>query len=617
MDFSILENLTSPKELKSMSDDKLKILSDELREALILNVSNTGGHLASNLGVVELTIAIHKVFSSPEDQIIFDVGHQCYVHKMLTGRYKSFSTLRQKNGLSGFPNPEESEHDIFKTGHSSTSISSALGLACAKSLSGDNESSVVAVIGDGSMTGGLAYEGLNNAGNSGKNLIVILNDNKMSISKNVGAISKTLTRLRSKTGYFHFKDAFGNFLVKIPCIGKPLYRRLNRLKSAIKSYFYSSNIFESMGFKYIGPIDGHNIELLVRVLIRAKSLKRPVLVHVKTKKGKGYTFAENKPREFHGISKFDIETGNTNQYNQLSFTDVFGKTLTALASENDKICAITAAMGASCGLSGFKAQFPKRYFDVGIAEQHAVTFAGGLAKNGFLPVFAVYSTFLQRSYDQIIHDISLQNIKMIFAVDRAGIVGDDGETHQGLFDIPMLLPIPNIAIFSPSTGTELQVMLKRCVYDETDTCVLRYPKGNCIEYTDYPFKNPFGNYEIVDKGADCAIISYGHEIIEVLSATTNLNIDIIKLNIINIFGEGFLEKLTKYKSIILAEECYKTGGIGEFLEHKLNSKGFSGKFYNVSIENQFIKHAPPESVRKDFSLDGQSLRHLIISVIDN
>ena len=617
MEFRILENLTSPDDLKSMSSDNLKILSDELREALILNVSNTGGHLASNLGVVELTIAIHKVFSSPADQIIFDVGHQCYVHKMLTGRYNRFSTLRQKDGLSGFPNPEESEHDIFKTGHSSTSISSALGLVYAKSLSGDDNSSVVAVIGDGSMTGGLAYEGLNNAGSSEKNLVVILNDNKMSISKNVGAISKTLTRLRSKSGYFRFKDALGSALVKIPYIGKPVYRRLNRLKSAIKSYFYSSNIFESMGFKYIGPIDGHNIDLLTRVLSRAKSLKRPVLVHVNTKKGKGYTFAESKPREFHGVGEFDIGTGNTSQSVQLSFTDAFGKALVSLAEKNNKICAITAAMGPSCGLSCFKSKFPKRYFDVGIAEQHAVTFAGGLAKNGYLPVFAVYSTFLQRSYDQIIHDVSLQNLKVIFAVDRAGIVGDDGETHQGLFDIPMLLPIQNIVIFSPSTGTELSVMLERAVNIETKSCVIRYPRGNCIEYTELPFKKAREDWDIIANGYETVVVSYGREITDVLIAASGKKVDIIKLNVINFFEKSLLLKLSNYKNIIFAEECYYIGGVGMLLQAELNNCGFKGNFYNISIKNRFIKHAPPKSVKADCGLDSDSLKCFISKITEH
>lgn len=615
MEFKLLENFKLS-DLETMTSEELYKLSDELRNALILNVSNNGGHLASNLGVVELTVAIHKVFSSPKDQIVFDVGHQCYVHKILTGRFNEFSSLRNKDGLSGFPNPDESEHDIFKTGHSSTSISSALGIAYGKTLQGDEDSSVVAVIGDGSMTGGLAYEGLNNAGNSGKNLIVILNDNKMSISKNVGAMSKSLTRLRNKSGYFRVKDALGSFLIKIPGIGKPIYRRLNRLKSAVKSYFYASNIFESMSFKYIGPIDGHNIDLLTRVLNRAKSLKRPVLVHVNTKKGKGYSYAENKPGEYHGVSKFDIGTGNSSNMAQLTFTDVFGQTILKYAQTDEKICAITAAMGSSCGLLKFKEQFPNRYFDVGIAEQHAVTFASGLAKRGFTPVFAVYSTFLQRSYDQIIHDISLQNLKMIFAVDRAGIVGEDGETHQGLFDIPMLLPIPNIRIYSPTTGTELAFCFERALYKDNSIVVIRYPRGNCISYTDYPFVNSDGNWDVFNKNSECAVVSYGREIIDVLEATKDINIDVIKLNVINNFDDSLLERLLSYKKIIFIEECYEIGGIAMLLQTRLNDIGFNGIYKRIAITNTFVKHALQTEIKCWYGLDGLSLKETIIDFVN-
>ncbi len=610
MNFKMLENFKLT-ELKNMSVDDMKKLAEEVRSALIHNVSNTGGHLASNLGVVELTIAIHKVFDSPTDQIIFDVGHQSYVHKMLTGRFEKFSTLRKKDGLSGFPNPEESEHDIFKSGHSSTSISMALGLAYANSLAKNNESTVVSVIGDGSMTGGLAYEGLNNAGSSGKNMVVILNDNKMSISRNVGAMSKALTRLRSKSSYFKAKDAFGSFLIKIPRIGKTIYRHLNRLKSAVKSYFYSPNIFESMGFKYIGPIDGHNLDLLIRVLTRAKSLKRPVLVHVNTKKGKGYYYAENNPRGFHGVGEFDVDTGNENKDGKLSFTDVFGQTITSLAKNDDRICAITAAMGSSCGLSKFMDLYPKRYFVVGIAEQHAVTFASGLAKNGMLPVFAVYSTFLQRSYDQIIHDISLQNIKIVFAIDRAGIVGSDGETHQGLFDIPMLLPIPNINIFAPSTGTELSVMLKRSIYSESNSSAIRYPRADCIEYTNYPFKNYSADWDIIDKNSDLVLISYGIEIFDVLDAAAEFNADVIKLNLINKFDEKLLIKLTGYKTIIFVEENYALGGIGAMLESLLLSKKFNGAFKLIAIHNEYVKHSTQKETKIKYGLDSKSIVNTI------
>lgn len=614
MNNSLLEKISSPSDIKNFSVAELSVLADEIRNALIYNISSTGGHLASNLGIVELTIALHKIFDSPKDKIIFDVGHQCYVHKILTGRLKDFSTLRKKDGISGFPNPEESDHDIFKTGHSSTSISSALGIASAMSLDND-DSYAIAVIGDGSMTGGLAFEGLNNAGNSNKNLIVILNDNKMSISKNVGAIAKALTRMRNRRSYFKFKDILANFTVKIPVIGKPIYSRLVRLKSAIKSYFYSSNIFEGMGFKYIGPVDGHNIELLLGVLNRAISFKQPVFVHVKTKKGKGYSYAENSPRDFHGVGEFDVDTGSGNNVSGLSYTDVFGTTLLNVAKSNPDVCAITAAMGPNCGLSLFKEQFPKRYFDVGIAEEHAVTFALGLAKMNKIPVFAVYSTFLQRTYDQIIHDVSLQDAKVVFAVDRAGFVGEDGETHQGLFDIPMLLPISNINVFSPTNASELSLFLKRAINVEKNSSVVRYPKGNCINYDDYPFECVDTNYQLVCYGNETVAVSYGREIFDVLEAVKGLSIDILKLNLVNKFDADLLNSLNNYKNIIFVEECYKIGGVGMLLESNLYSAGFKGEFYHFAIENEFVKHCTQSEAKKRYGLDSDTLKAAIKEIL--
>lgn len=604
----MLENLIDPSDLKTMSSAQLKDLCADIRKALIYNISNCGGHLASNLGVVELTVALHRVFDSPYDQIVFDVGHQCYVHKMLTGRYGAFSALRKKDGISGFPNPDESVHDHFKTGHSSTSISSALGLAYANSINGNKDATAVAVIGDGSMTGGLAYEGLNNAGGSGQNIVVVLNDNDMSISKNVGSIAKALTRLRNRSGYFKSKDVFVRYLIKIPCIGKPLYRQMIKLKSAVKTYFYSSNLFEAMGFKYIGPIDGHDIELLTRVLTRAKSLKCPVLVHVKTVKGKGYSYAEDNPHEYHGIGEFDINTGAANKEQQVHFTDIFGKTLLNIAKENSKVCAVTAAMGESCGLSAFKNAYPERFFDVGIAEQHAVTFSAGLAKNGMLPVFAVYSTFFQRSYDQIIHDISLQNLKVIFALDRAGLVGNDGETHQGMFDIPMVLPIPNIKIFSPATGTELEKIMHRAVYIEQSAVIIRYPKSNCIKYTDYPFKNADSDWELYDNSSRFAVISYGREIHEVLFSLPVQRPDVIKLNLINRFSDELIDKLLSYSKILFIEECYLIGGVGSLLSDTLIKKGYSGVYDTIGVDNCFIRHSDQSTCLHDLNLSSDFLK---------
>ena len=447
-------------------------------------------------------------------------------------------------------------------------------------------------------------------------MIVILNDNKMSISENVGSISKVLTNLRSKNAYFKSKDIFGDFISSIPCIGKSLYRRLFRLKSAVKSYFYSSNIFENMGFKYIGPIDGHNIELLELVLKRAKSLNCPVFVHVNTIKGKGYSFAEDKPHKYHGVGEFDIGTGATSKSEQLTFTDVFGKTLTTLAEKNDKICAITAAMGDSCGLYNFRRKFPDRYFDVGIAEQHAVTFAGGLAKNGMIPVFSVYSTFLQRSYDQIIHDVSLQNVKLILAIDRAGLVGNDGETHQGLFDIPMLLPIPNIKIYSPSTGTELEQTLTNAINNEKTSVAIRYPKASSISYVEYPFKSN-DDWEIVKKHSDSVVVSYGVEVHDVLNAISSVIVDVLKLNLINQFNDALLDTLCEYSKIIFVEECYKIGGVGMLLNYALSERKYSGEFHGIALGNKFFVHANQSESKNDTGISGNTLTDKILTILND
>ena len=610
MEDNLLKKYNFPQDLKILSYAELNTLSQQIRDELIINISNNGGHLASNLGIVELTVAIHRVFNSPDDKIVFDVGHQSYVHKLLTGRLERFNTLRKKGGISGFPNPDESEHDLFKTGHSSTSISSVLGLACAQTLD-NNDSTTVAVIGDGSMTGGLAYEGLNNAGHSNKNIVVILNDNNMSISRNVGGMSNAFNVMRNKRSYFKLKDTTASLLLKLPKIGKPIYNRLERFKNAVKTYFYTTNIFEAMGFKYIGPIDGHDIELLTRVLTRAKQMKTPVVVHVKTIKGKGYSFAELSPHRFHGVSEFDVDTGFGNNVKCDNFSDEFGKTLVELASKDNRICAITAAMGEGCGLIPFKKSFPERYFDVGIAEQHAVTFASGLAKAGKIPVFAVYSTFLQRGYDQIIHDASLQKLKMIFAVDRAGIVGDDGETHQGLFDVPMLLPIPNVKIFSPSTKNELDALLTRSVNKETNINVIRYPKSNFLPLNDYPFVENDSDYHLIKNNSDVLVVSYGRLIFNVLSASRDFNVDYLKLNLINLFDDSLLNELLNYKTIIFIEECYKIGGIGNHLKSMLFDKGFKGSFALKAIENSFVEHCTQSEAFEILKIDTNSIKSFI------
>ena len=430
MEYKLLSKITSPKDIKKMDIARLNELSGEIRYKLIETVSENGGHLASNLGMVELTVALHKVFNSPKDQIVYDVGHQCYTHKLLTGRYDKFSTLRTKGGISGFTRPTESEHDIFFSGHSATSVSAGLGLAKAKMLKGD-DGYVVSVIGDGSFTGGMVFEALNNGGRSKAKHIIILNDNKMSISENVGAFAKYLAVIRSRPEYYSFKANTEKVLNKIP-LGEKIVKKLYRIKTDIKNKVYEqSTFFEDLGYRYMGPIDGHNIENLCDALSSAKSVNGPVLLHVITVKGKGYEYAEKDPSVFHGISKFDVDTGEAISSHK-SYSGFFGDTLCSLAKEDKTICAITAAMGIGTGLDCFSEKYPDRFFDVGIAEEHAVTFGSGLAKNGMRPVFAVYSTFLQRCYDQIVHDVSLQKQKVVFAVDRAGFVGEDGETHHGL-----------------------------------------------------------------------------------------------------------------------------------------------------------------------------------------
>ena len=444
----LLNKIHSPDDLKELNLNQLNQLCREIRDKLIETVSQNGGHLASNLGVVELTVAIHKVFNTPEDALVWDVGHQCYVHKILTGRLDQIDSIRTEGGLSGFPKRRESRYDSFNTGHSSTSISSAFGIANAKALQ-NQAGKVIAVIGDGALSGGLAYEGLNNAGRFKKNFIVILNDNNMSISRNVGSMARYLAGIRAKPAYLRTKHRIEKILLHIPCVGKIIRNFLQYSKSFLKNLLYKSTLFEDMGFMYYGPFDGHDLGKLIDILQVAKNFKKPVLIHVVTKKGKGYPFAEKDPKSFHGVSAFDIETGETPAGGK-NFSSVFGTLLCCMTEADPRICAITAAMISGTGLTEYSRIFRDHCFDVGIAEEHAVTFAGGLAAGGMLPVFAVYSSFLQRGYDQIIHDAALQNAKVTFAIDRAGIVGEDGETHQGLFDVAFLNTIPNITVFSPT-----------------------------------------------------------------------------------------------------------------------------------------------------------------------
>ncbi len=608
----LLKNIEGPADIKDLDYSEIAALGEEIRDCLIRNVSSTGGHLASNLGVVELTMALHRVFDSPKDQIVFDVGHQCYVHKLLTGRYEKFQSLRQENGLSGFPNPMESEHDILKTGHSSTAISSAIGLLRASELNGEEDRYVIAVVGDGAMTGGLSYEGLNNGGRSQGNLIVVLNDNDMSISPNVGSFANYLSKIRSRQAYFRFKDILSRITNGTPLIGKAIYRFFQRIKQALKSVFYQGNIFENMGFAYLGPLDGHNQRELERVLKRAKSLQKPCLIHVKTIKGKGYSFAEDQPSDFHGLSSFVVETGEHGQKVKPDFSDIFGGELCRLAEENSKICAITAAMSAGCGLTEFSKKYPERFFDVGIAEQHALTFAGGLAKNGMKPVFAVYSSFLQRGFDQVIHDLALQGASMTLCIDRAGIVGEDGETHQGLFDIPMLLPIPGVSIYSPTSYTDLKTVLRQQIGSGTGISAIRYPRGYEPDMV-LPFDQPEAAAEWLGTSLELCVVSYGRQVVSCLQGIrkANLQVSFLKLNRIYPIDEEVVRKLFQYKRILFIEECYQTGGIGEYLGNLLMNAHYRGLYRNFGIKNHFMKSGKPDDLLKECHLDSGSIAEMI------
>lgn len=605
MEYKFLSGINKPDDIKKLNTAELEKLSDEIRFKLIETVSENGGHLASNLGVVELTIAMHKVFDSPYDQFVFDVGHQCYTHKLLTGRYNEFSTLRTKGGISGFCRPTESEHDIFYSGHSGTSVSAGLGLAAAKLINKDDHY-VVSVIGDGSFTGGMVYEALNNGGRTGAKHIIVLNDNKMSISENVGSFAKYLAEIRANPGYMTFKENTEKALNKMP-LGQKIVDRLFRLKTDIKNKLYSqSTFFEDLGYRYMGPIDGHNIEQLCNALESAKKVNGPVLLHIITVKGKGYGHAEKSPSIFHGISKFDVDTGEAVS-GCVSFSDKFGEYICEHAEKDSTVCAITAAMKTGTGLQKFSEDYPDRFFDVGIAEEHAVTFASGLAKNGMKPVYAVYSTFLQRCYDQIVHDISLQKLKIIFAVDRAGIVGEDGETHHGIFDVAFLSTVPDIKIYSPCCFRSLCADINNALYADECPVAIRYPRGcpsenveklryNEIEYSEYG--NPEG---------DTVILTYGRITSEAIDAVDELAASgkvafILSLNQIKPIPETVFEKASKFKKIYFFEEGIKSGGVGEKFASELIQNGYKGSFSLTAIEDKFVEQAKTEELLDAYKL---------------
>ena len=609
-EYKILPAIHSPKDVKRLSEDEIPQLCAEIREKLVEVVSVNGGHLSPNLGVVELTVALHRSFRFPKDSIVWDVGHQSYTHKLLTGRYDKFDTLRLKDGISGFPKTEESIYDDFNTGHSSTSISAAFGIANAKLLSGDN-SHTIAVIGDGSFTGGLAFEAVNNAGRFNKNFIVILNDNKMSISKNVGAFPRYLTTVRIQPWYIRVKRGTEKVLSKMPLVGRLMRGVLRRSKSRIKNMVYKNTLFDDFGFTYLGPIDGHNVEELENAFSVAKKENKAVLIHVVTKKGKGYQPAEKSPGEFHGIGKFDIDSGEPLSSHK-GFSAVFGKTLREFAEDDSKICAITAAMTGGTGLTDFSKLYKNRFFDVGIAEEHAVTFGCGLASKGMRPVFAVYSTFLQRAYDQLIHDAALGNNHLVLAVDRAGIVGSDGETHQGVFDVSMLNSIPGATIYSPTYFDGLKSSLKSAIYVDGGLVSVRYPRGGeLFRPEDYTHESvDFDIYGSED--CDMLIVTYGRLFSYALRAKEALSKDgievcILKLCRIKPINPQAIEFARDFKGVWFFEEGILNGGIARTFSDMLTLGGFEGSYHIRAIHDGFVKQMSVDEALHMLRLDAEGM----------
>lgn len=615
MEYKLLTQIEDPSDLKRIPEDQLPALCAEIRHYLIDSISKTGGHLASNLGTVELTVALHRIFDSPKDKFVFDVGHQCYTHKLLTGRREAFSTLRKKDGISGFPKPNESVHDAFIAGHSSTSISAAYGIAKAFALE-HNPHFVVACIGDGALTGGEAYEALNNAGPSKTRLIVIINHNDMSISKNVGAFARYLSNIRSTRGYINMKRRVDSLLNKTPLVGKPLKELLERSKALLKAMLYRSTFFEDMGFGYLGPVDGHDLTRLEEVLQRAKEMEAPVVIQVETKKGKGYPYAEQNPGAYHAIGEFDVLNGGDDAIQSECYSNETGLELTRLAEEDGRICAITAAMKYGTGLHTFYAAHKDRFFDVGIAEPHAVTFAGGLASQGMIPVFCVYSTFLQRSYDQILHDLAISEYHVVLCVDRAGLVGEDGETHQGIFDAAFLSSIPGTVIYSPEGYEELRLCIAQAVQKDWGIACVRYPRGK--EKRAHSLA-PTTEFQYIGQGRDTLVISYGRIFSECFAAARTLAekgrpVSLLKLTKIHPIPAGALEIAAGYSHILFVEEGIRTGGIGEQFGVSLLEKGIRGTYRIAAIDDCFVTQGDIPSLLEMLGLDAQGIGRRIESM---
>ncbi len=617
---NVLSRVNSVSDLKKLNEEELVVLCEDIREFLVDAVAKTGGHLASNLGVVELTVAMHYVYNSPEDKFIFDVGHQAYVHKILTGRKNDFGTLRQYKGLSGFPKGDESEHDAFDTGHSATSISAALGYSLGRDLSGE-KNKVVAVIGDGALTGGMAYEALNHAGKCQTDILVVLNDNNMSISENVGALSNNFSKLSSMRMSEAYNDAKTNTKNVLGHIfeGKSLEKAITRTKNRLRRVVINgSGFFEDLGFKYYGKVDGNDVVELVRMFKFLHEQNQPILLHIDTKKGLGYKYSEENPEAFHGTPKFDVETGCTNKGAGLSYSNCFGNKLNELADNNDKVVAITAAMAAGTGLNGFAKKHKDRFFDVGIAEQHALTFASALSKTGYIPYITMYSTFLQRAYDQVIHDVAITGQKLVICIDRAGLVGEDGETHQGVFDIGMLMNIPNFVVMSPANALELEEMMDLTISIDAPMAI-RYPRGNTPNF-DYEHKKvEYGKSSTIIKGEDTAIVAVGNMVevaVEVSKELEKLGkkITVINPRFLKPIDINLVQELKVYSNIICLEDGQRINGFGSYLQSLLTEAGINKNIMLLGYEDRFTNQGSVAQLREEHGLDTKSLVEKVIKL---
>ena len=619
----LLDLIKEANDIKKIAKEDYGKLAEEIRSFLLEKVSQHGGHLASNLGVVELTMALHLFMTFPEDQLVWDVGHQAYIHKILTGRKEGFDTLRELDGMSGFPKCKENSADAFNTGHSSTSISAALGIARARDLQ-NKSNKVVAVIGDGALSGGMAFEALNNAARLKTNMIVVLNDNNMSISENVGGMSTYLSKLRTDARYDHFKAGMEHAILKMPQIGDTVMDHMRRVKESIKRLMVPGMLFEDLGITYLGPIDGHNISGMLNMFKRAEKVKGTVIVHVVTKKGKGYRFAERYPSHFHGVNPFNIETGKGNtKKTSPSYTDIFSRKLIELAEKNERVTAITAAMPSGTGLQAFKDRFPRRFTDVGIAEEHAVTFAAGMAKAGMIPVVAIYSTFMQRAYDQILHDVCLGNFPVVFALDRAGIVGNDGETHQGIFDLSFLGNIPNLTIMAPKNAFELEQMLAFAI-DFGRPIAIRYPRGTAyLGLEEHQDEIVYGKSEVIYGGEDVALVAVGSmvkhaEKVRELLIERGIRATLVNARFVKPIDEKLIEELAfEHQIIVTMEENVEHGGFGQNVASFLCDRRLPVKHINVSIKDMFVEHGKVYELYKRLGLDPQSIFNKIMAELES